>query len=120
MENFQPGRFEDLDGKAFQSELGEFLISCVPVEELTNMEHLFTDSLQVIANAGEVQRLMVVGNAEQYYNKVREALRHANPDQHITVFSMQPMTSGNFRQEILGYSMMAALGIKSEEIAKAP
>ena len=120
MENFQPGRFEDLDGKAFQRELGEFLISCVPVEELTNMEHLFTDSLQVIANAGEVQRLMVVGNAEQYYNKVREALRHANPDQHITVFSMQPMTSGNFRQEILGYSMMAALGIKSEEIAKAP
>ena len=120
MENFQPGRFEDLDGKAFQSKLGEFLISCVPVEELTNMEHLFTDSLQVIANAGEVQRLMVVGNAEQYYNKVREALRHANPDQHITVFSMQPMTSGNFRQEILGYSMMAALGIKSEEIAKAP
>ena len=121
MENFQPGRFEDLDGKAFQSELGEFLISCVPVEELTNMEHLFTDSLQVIANAGEVQRLMVVGNAEQYYNnKVREALRHANPDQHITVFSMQPMTSGNFRQEILGYSMMAALGIKSAEIAKAP
>ena len=120
MENFQPGRFEDLDGKAFQSKLGEFLISCVPVEELTNMEHLFTDSLQVIANAGEVQRLMVVGNAEQYYNKVREALRHANPDQHITVFSMQPMTSGNFRQEILGYSMMAALGIKSAEIAKAP
>jgi hypothetical protein len=29
---------------------------------------------------------------------------------------MQPMPGGNFRQEILGYSLMAALGIKSDEI----
>jgi hypothetical protein len=29
---------------------------------------------------------------------------------------MQPMPGGNFRQEILGYSLMAALRIKSEEI----
>ena len=29
---------------------------------------------------------------------------------------MQPMEGGNFRQEILGYSLMNALGIKAEEI----
>ncbi len=80
------------------------------------MDDLFIDSLQVVSNAQEVERLMVVPNSEHIYNKVREGLRHANPDAHITVFSMQPMAGGNFRQEILGYSLMAALGIKGEEI----
>jgi hypothetical protein len=118
MDNFLPCSFAELDGKAFQSELGEFLVSCVPVEDLTTMDALFCDSLQVVSNAAEVKRLMVVPDSEQYYNKVREALRHANPDAHITVFAMQPMPSGNFRQEILGYSLMAALGIRGEEISR--
>jgi hypothetical protein len=34
----------------------------------------------------------------------------------ITVFAMQPLQGGNFRQEILGYSLMNALGIKADEI----
>ena len=34
----------------------------------------------------------------------------------MTVFAMQPMAGGNFRQEILGYSLMAALGISGDEI----
>ena len=116
MENFTPGSFAELDGKAFEGRLGEFLISCVPVEELTTMDDLFVDSMQVIANAEEVKRLIVVPNAEHIYNKVREGLRHADPDKHVTVLAMQPMEGGNFRQEILGYSLMAALGIRSEEI----
>ena len=118
LDNFLPGRFADLDGKAFSGQLGEFLISCVQVEEMVTKDDLYIDSLQIIANATEVQRLMVVADSDRLYNKVREALRQADPDKHITVFTMQPMASGNFRQEILGYSLMAALGIKAEEINK--
>lgn len=118
LDNFLPGRFADLDGKAFSGQLGEFLISCVQVEEMVTKDDLYIDSLQIIANAAEVQRLMVVADSDRIYNKVREALRQADPDKHITVFTMQPMDSGNFRQEILGYSLMAALGIKSEELNK--
>lgn len=118
LDNFLPGRFADLDGKAFSGQLGEFLISCVQVEEMVTKDDLYIDSLQIIANAAEVQRLMVVADSDHIYNKVREALRQAAPDKHITVFTMQHMTSGNFRQEILGYSLMAALGIKAEEINK--
>ncbi|MCR4584049.1 MAG: hypothetical protein K5764_10940, partial [Prevotella sp.] len=117
MENFNPGSFADLDGQAFSGELGEFLISCVKVEALTTMDDLFVESLQIISNAAEVKRLMVVPHAERIYNKVREALRQADPDKHITVLAMQPMESGQFRQEILGYSLMAALGIRSEELS---
>ena len=118
MNNFIPGKFSDLDGQAFTGPLGEFLISCVKVEEMVTKDDLFIDSLQIIANAAEVKRLMVVGDSDHIYNKVRESLRKADPDKHITVFTMQPMDSGNFRQEILGYSLMAALGIKSEELNK--
>ena len=118
MENFKPGTPEELDGKAFKGELGEFLISCVQVEDITTMDDLFVDSMQVLANAGEVKRLIVVPDAEHIYNKVREGLRHADDEKHITVLAMQPMQGGNFRQEILGYSLMAALGIRSEELNK--
>jgi len=116
MDNFLPGSFTELDGKAFEGELGEFLISCVPVEQMTTMDDLFLESLQVVSNAQEVERLMIVPNEDYIYNKVREALRHANPDLHATVFTMQPQQGGPFRQEILGYSLMAALGIKGEEV----
>jgi hypothetical protein len=116
MEYFTPGVAEELDGKAFNGRLGEFLISCVKVENLTTMDDLFVDSMQVLANAKEVKRLIIVPNAEQIYNKVREGLRHADDEKRITVLAMQPMEGGNFRQEILGYSLMAALGIKSDEL----
>lgn len=116
MDNFNPGNFAELDGKAFSGPVGEFLISCVKVEDLTTMDDLFIDSMQVISNAEEVKRMIVVPDAEHIYNKVREGLKHADDEKHITVLSMQPMQGGNFKQEILGYSLMAALGIKADEI----
>ena len=116
MDNFNPGDFAELDGKAFSGPVGEFLISCVKVEALTTMDDLFIDSMQVISNAEEVKRMVVVPDAEHIYNKVREGLKHADDEKHITVLSMQPMQGGNFKQEILGYSLMAALGIKADEI----
>ena len=116
MDNFNPGDFAELDGKAFSGPVGEFLISCVKVENLTTMDDLFIDSMQVISNAAEVKRMIVVPDAEHIYNKVREGLKHADDEKHITVLSMQPMQGGNFKQEILGYSLMAALGIKADEI----
>ena len=116
MENFKPDAFAELDGKAFTGRLGEILISCVKVEDLTTMDDLFVDSMQIIANAKEVKRLIVIPNAEHIFNKVREGLRHADDEKRITVLAMQPMEGGNFRQEILGYSLMAALGIRADEI----
>jgi 3-deoxy-D-arabino-heptulosonate 7-phosphate (DAHP) synthase class II len=88
------------------------------VENVADAHNLFVEALQLVAAQKEVKRLMVIPNAEDadIYNKVREALRSVDEEKHVTVFAMQPMTGGNFRQEILGYSLMAALGIKAEEI----
>ena len=76
----------------------------------------FIDILNTICAQKEVKRVMVVPNAEQYYDGVRRALKGIDDEKRITVFAMQPMTGGNFRQEILGYSLMNALGIRGEEV----
>lgn len=117
LENFVPARLDDeLNGKAFNDNIGEFLFCSLPVEEMTDNEHLFCDALMHICSHKQVKRVMVVPNAETYYDGVRRALKDVDDDKRITVFAMQPMTGGNFRQEILGYSLMAALGIHSEEL----
>lgn len=117
MDYFVPSSFADeLDGKAFNDTLGEFQISCVTVEDMVTKEDLFVDATQIICNSGDVKRVMIIPDAERIYDNIREALRHADDDKRITVFSMQPMQGGRFLQEILGYSLMAALGIRGDEI----
>ena len=120
MENFAPGNYEEeLTGKAFKDHLGEFVINAYPTEDVVSGEQQFIDTLQTICDQKEVKRVMVIPNTENLniYNKVRETLHHVDDDEkRITVFAMQPMAGGNFRQEILGYSLMAALGIRSEEL----
>ena len=50
------------------------------------------------------------------YADLRHTLQRVDDEKRITVFAMQPMEGGNFRQEILGYSLMNALGIRAEEL----
>ncbi len=118
LENFTPGDYaSELDGKAFKDNLGEFLLSSLPVENDVNGSDLFAESLGVICNSADVKRIMVIPNAETSWDSMRNALRYVDDeDKRITVFAMQPMTGGNFRQEILGYSLMNALGISADEI----
>ena len=44
---------------------------------------------------------------------------HHHARQIINFIDMQPLTPGPYRQEILGYSLMNAMGIKSEEFNQA-
>ena len=120
LENFSPSSLDDdLNGKAFKDHLGEFCISSIAVEdEMVDKEHLFCDSLMHVCSQPEVKRVMVIPNGERYYDGVRHALKDADDEKRITVFAMQPMPGGNFRQEILGYSLMNALGIKGEEVSR--
>ena len=120
LDNFAPGNYADeLDGKAFKDHLGEFVISAIPIEAIADSEDYLTEALRLVTAQKEVKRVMVIPNAEDpyIYNKVREALNRVDDDEkRITVFAMEPKPGGNFRQEILGYSLMAALGITSDEI----
>ena len=120
MDNFVPGNYaSDLSEKAFKDHLGEFTINAYQAEGFAKVGDFFNEALELVLAQKNIKRLMVIPNAEDapIYNKVREALRQADDDdKRITVFTMQPAAGGNYRQEILGYSLMAALGIKADEI----
>jgi len=120
MDNFVPGNYaSDLTGKAFKDHLGEFTINAYHTEGLAKSSDFFGEVLELVLAQKDVKRLMVIPNAEDasIYNNVREALRKADDDEkRVTVFTMQPTAGGNYHQEILGYSLMAALGIKADEI----
>ena len=118
LEYFVPSAYKELDGKAFKDHLGEFAINAYPIEQIAG-EDFFTEVLSLVTAQKEVKRVMVIPNLEEdtIYNKVREALRQVDDEEkRVTLFAMQPLTGGNYRQEILGYSLMAALGIRAEEI----
>lgn len=117
MENFSPGDYEgSLNGKAFTSVLGEFELCSVSPSDMTDKDTLFVETLKVVCVAEEVKRVMIVPDEEGTYNSVRKALNQLGDDKRITLFAMQPMAGGNYRQEILGYSLMSALGIRGDEI----
>lgn len=120
MDNFTPSIYDtELNGQAFNDDkLGEFLVNAYPVGDVVSKDDYILDTVNMILGHEEVKRLMIIPNGEQgaIYEEVAGALREAPEDKHITLFAMQPMPGGNFRQEILGYSLMNALGIKSDEI----
>jgi hypothetical protein len=123
LENFTPSQFDtELNGQAFRDDqLGEFTISAVTAEDqLVSHDDLLLDIVGTALQQPEVKRVMIVPNAEEgtLYDDLRETLRRQDADdKRVTVFTMEPLQGGNFRQEMLGYSLMAALGIRSDELA---
>ncbi len=122
MKNFRPANYEkNLNAQAFKDgKLGEFVISAYPTEEnLVGKDDFLVDVARTVCNAKEVKRIMIIPNSEDgdAYDRLRDMLRKVDDDnKRITLFAMQPMPGGNFRQEILGYSLMNALGIAASEI----
>ena len=122
MKNFRPSNYEtDLNAKAFKDDkLGEFIFSSYPTEEkMAGKDEFLVEVARTVCNAKEVKRVMVIPNSEDgdAYDQLRDMLRKVDDDdKRITLFAMQPMPGGNFRQEILGYSLMNALGISAKEI----
>ncbi len=119
LDNFTPGNYaQELNAKAFSDHLGEFVISSYPVEDVVQHDDFFLDIVATVCNHKDVRRVMIIPDAGRpgLYDALRHTLRDTDNRKRITVFAMQPMPGGNFRQEILGYSLMNALGIKGEEL----
>ena len=129
MKNFVPGNYsEELDGKAVQSRVGELVFNAVQTEDIAPKEQLMKDLLQMICeqpasvvghaskHAGSVKRLMVVAD-DAMVGALRPILQRLDSDERrTTLLIMQPVQGGAFRHVLLGYSLMAALGISSREI----
>jgi hypothetical protein len=114
---------KELNAQAFKDpKLGEFILSSISTEKTICKDDLLIDIVNEVISQKEVKRVMVIPDAEEgeQYNRIRQTLSYLNDDsKRITVFAMQPMPGGNFRQEILGYSLMNALGIHADEINRS-
>lgn len=116
LQHFQPSRFaDDINGLSFDDNLGHISLFAFPVEEVVNADEFFLQSLTMLADVKEVERLMVVGDMRAYGQAVKDICSQTDGKQ-ITLFTMEPQTGQGFSQEILGYSLMSALGISSDEL----
>lgn len=141
---FDPANFaHQLDGKAFKDHLGEFTMAACPVERVTILPDFFKESFEALLLDKDIERIMVVADfdgiteeSRRLTGEVKELCAHPPqpknqdgspmidengirillPRKNITLFTMVPMSGSGFNQEILGFSMMAALGVKSEEL----
>ncbi|MBP5277339.1 MAG: hypothetical protein J6Z18_02455 [Prevotella sp.] len=119
LEYFVPSDYaSSLNGMAFKDHLGEFIISAVPVEAMTTKNDLLLDVVSLTLAEKDIKRMMIIPDAEDdtLCKQLRNTLQQADENKHITVFAMEPIVGGNFKQEILGYSLLQALGIRAEEI----
>ena len=116
LRNFRPSAFAtDLDARAFRDNLGEFNLHSFAVESLVTAEDFFVQALEVLGASEKVERLMVVGDMERSAAAIRGAVQRIE-EKEITLFAMEPLTGRGFYSEILGYSLMSALGISSDEL----
>ena len=122
LDYFAPSLFDsELNAQAFKHDrMGEFIINSVPVEpSVASNGQLMADLVRMFCDQKNVKRIMVVHDSEQGdgYEAVARTLRPEDDDEkRITLFAMQQMPTGNFRQEVLGYSLMNALGISADEL----
>ncbi|MCD8183811.1 MAG: hypothetical protein LUE99_12845 [Bacteroides sp.] len=116
---------EELDGVAFMGLFGEFSFLAVPSEGFVSRGELFLDLLQIILNSADVKRLILASFNEEYGEGVEEVLKEyvgkASEDREggkeIIQFRMEePVSLAEYRWEMLGYPLMSALGIKSEDL----
>lgn len=116
LKHFTPSRFEeDLNGLSFDDNLGKFSLFAFPVENVVSADEFFLQSLTMLADAKEINRLLVVGDMRAYGEGIKEICAQTD-GKDITLFTMEPMADKCFKAEILGYSLMAALGIGADEL----
>lgn len=116
LQQLSPSRFaDDLNNLTFTDNLGKFSLFAFPVEEVVTTEEFFLQSLTMLADAKQVKHLLVVGDMHAYGDHV-EAICNQTDGKEIVVFTMFPSQNEKLHTEILGYSILSALGINSNEL----
>lgn len=117
LENFMPAHFErDLNGQAFRDNLGEFALASFAVEDIVSPADFYVQSLEALLGASGVKRLILVPDEEAYGERVRRSLAGASEGKEVTLLTMTPHPARGYTEELLGYSLMNALGIRASEL----
>ena len=118
MDVFNTGDLKkELNDVAFKSQLGEFQLNAFEPSDMADREAFFLESVKLIADAKEVKHLVVIPSETEYGDKLPEIFEKVDGKESIHVLGMNPLApSKNFQWEMLGYAVLQALGIRSDEI----
>ena len=144
LSHFAPGNFAaQLDGKAFSDALGEFTMAACPIERVTTLPDFYKESFEALLLDAAIERIMVVADFDGTSAESRsltadiqqlcarppqpknadgspmvdaDGKRIILPRKDIVLLTMVPLSGTDFRQTLLGFSIMAAMGIRADEL----
>ena len=118
MDAFNPGDLKkELNEAAFKTQLGEFQLNAFEPSDMADRVAFFLEAVKLVADAKEVKHLVVVPSETEYGDKLPEIFNKVDGKESIYVLGMNPLESSDkFRWEMLGYAVLQALGILSDEI----
>ena len=118
MDAFNPGDLKkELNDVAFKSQLGEFQLNAFEPSDMADRGAFFLEAVKLVADAKEVKHLVVGPSETEYGDKLPEIFNKVDGKESIYVLGMNPLESSDkFRWEMLGYAVLQALGIRSDEI----
>ena len=118
MDAFNPSDLrKELNDVAFKSQLGEFQLNAFEPSDIADRESFFLEAVKLVADAKEVKHLVVVPSESEYGDKLPEIFDKVDGKESIHVLGMNPpVSSDKYQWEMLGYAVLQALGIRSDEI----
>ena len=118
MDVFNPGDLKkELNDVAFKGQLGEFQLNAIEPSGMADREAFFLEAVKLVADAKEVKHLVVIPSETEYGDKLSEIFDKVDGKDSIYVLGMNPPSpSEKFRWEMMGYAVLQALGIRSDEL----
>lgn len=118
MDAFNPGDLKkELNDVAFKSQLGEFQLNTFEPSDMADREAFFLEAVKLVADAKEVKHLVIVPSETEYGDKIPDILEKVDGKESIHVLGMNPLApSKAFSWEMMGYAVLQALGVRSDEI----
>lgn len=111
-----PGDFKEfLSEKAFKDCLGEFSLGSFPIEDIVSRGEFMNDALKAAMESDKTQHILVIADMDAYGTQICKTANGETKAQ-VTLFTMRLIPSGKYKQQILGYSVMSGLGIRSDEL----
>lgn len=108
---------KELNNVAFQSQLGEFSLYSFQPSDMALRENLFIEALMLADESKDVKKIIAVADEDAYIEKVDKKLNKIKGKDMVMLFGMNPPKGeSSYQFEMLGFSILQALGIRAEEL----
>ncbi len=123
LEHFTTRELKSIDGWGCRNQFGEFIFSAISSEGLISRESVFFDLLQITLNSKDVKRVILLPADNEYGERLHVLLEDTGQltaldgnKEIIRFFPAKVPVSSRYKGEVLIFSLMHALGIRSEDL----